>query len=218
MRTLTLPLAFLSAAFMLACQDQGSEPVGPEGLGILLDRGPIHDHGGGGDEADNPGSATYDYVFAGVITTDPSPGGASGGGPGGGVGLRCGPCDIEGEEALIVLNQFGECFTDPEFRLDEFSGQLRPDKKDPTMVQAVFNFKAFGIDGETEFNYNLKLDGLVDVDETTDNDIFPPEDGETTTVDFATVTMNTKGGKDNSAVACTGTVAVLTSVELTGTS
>ncbi len=31
-RTLTLPLALLSAAFMLACQDQGLEPVGLDGV------------------------------------------------------------------------------------------------------------------------------------------------------------------------------------------
>ncbi len=34
-----LPLAFLSAAFMLGCQDQGLEPVGPEGLAPLFDPG-----------------------------------------------------------------------------------------------------------------------------------------------------------------------------------
>ena len=224
-RTLTLPLAFLSAAFMLGCQDQGSSPVEPDGLAPAFRHGgppphPPKEPGGGV----GTGDGTYLYTFSGDIGTDPSPAGA-GGSAGinddGLVGLR--GAGSEEEEALLFLNQFGECFgaNGSVFRVDKFTGQLRRDKKDPMKVQAVFNFKASGKDPLTEFNYNIKLDGLVGV--TTDNDdaIWPPEPGETTTVDFATtITMNTKGGKDNSAVACTDSKPVTqpTSVELTGTS
>ena len=44
-----LSLALLSVVFLLGCQDMGSEPVGPEGLGIELARKkPPKDGGGGG--------------------------------------------------------------------------------------------------------------------------------------------------------------------------
>jgi len=67
-----LPLAFLSAAFMLGCQDQGLEPVGPEGLAPLFHAGHDDDcmthnkndpgcNGGGGD-----GGST----LAAVVLTD----------------------------------------------------------------------------------------------------------------------------------------------------
>ena len=51
-----LSLALLSAAFLLGCQEQGSEPVGPESQGIQLDKKsgnpPVHHHDddGGGAE------------------------------------------------------------------------------------------------------------------------------------------------------------------------
>jgi hypothetical protein len=57
---LPLALQLLSAAFMLACQEQASSPVGPEGLGILLDKeGLDHTHGGGGG---GPAAAMLDLA------------------------------------------------------------------------------------------------------------------------------------------------------------
>ena len=51
-----LPLAFLSAAFMLGCQDQASSPVEPDGLAPAFRHGgppphPPKEPGGGGDES-----------------------------------------------------------------------------------------------------------------------------------------------------------------------
>ncbi len=68
-----LPLAFLSAAFMLGCQDQGLEPVGPEGLGILLDKPsgnpPMHNHDSGGAE----GIPVDVDLTGGIVTDQPQP-------------------------------------------------------------------------------------------------------------------------------------------------
>ncbi len=43
-----LSLALLSTVFLLGCQEQGSGPVGPEGLGPEFDHKPKHNPGGGG--------------------------------------------------------------------------------------------------------------------------------------------------------------------------
>ena len=45
-------LALLSAAFVLGCQEQGSGPVGPEGLGPEFDKpsNGVHDHGEDNDD------------------------------------------------------------------------------------------------------------------------------------------------------------------------
>ena len=60
-----LSLALLSAVFLLGCQDLGSEPVGPEGLGIQLARKkPPKDGGGGGTV---PADIT---VTGGLVTQD----------------------------------------------------------------------------------------------------------------------------------------------------
>ncbi len=59
--------ALLAAAFLLGCQEKASSPVGPEGLGILLDnRGGPHPHGGGG--GGGPAATTLD--LDGGITTE----------------------------------------------------------------------------------------------------------------------------------------------------
>ncbi len=41
-------LALLSTVFLLGCQEQGSGPVGPEGLGPEFGHKPNHNPGGGG--------------------------------------------------------------------------------------------------------------------------------------------------------------------------
>ena len=71
-RTLTLPLALLSAGFLLGCQGQGSDPVAPEGLGILLDQAGPHPHGGGGGDDATTFDVTIRTVSPGVVpwTTD----------------------------------------------------------------------------------------------------------------------------------------------------
>ena len=42
MRPFLPSVALLSAAFLWSCQEQGSEPVGPEGLGILVNQAGPH--------------------------------------------------------------------------------------------------------------------------------------------------------------------------------
>ena len=47
-----LPVAtLLGTAFLLGCQEQASSPVGPEGLGILVNKKGPHPHGGDGGKA-----------------------------------------------------------------------------------------------------------------------------------------------------------------------
>ena len=48
MRPILPSAALLAAAFLLGCQERGSGPVGPEGLGVLVDKTGPHPHGGGG--------------------------------------------------------------------------------------------------------------------------------------------------------------------------
>ncbi len=78
-QSLTMGLAFLVAAFMWGCQEQGSGPVAPEGLGVQLDPKsgdpPIHHHG---DDAltftvtvkDADGSHTHRLSGATTFWTD----------------------------------------------------------------------------------------------------------------------------------------------------
>ena len=61
-------LALLSAAFLLGCQEQGSEPVGPEGLGILLDKtGTKHSHGGGGGDKTQDCQIQFDLTLGTLL-------------------------------------------------------------------------------------------------------------------------------------------------------
>lgn len=59
---LTMSLALLSATFLLGCQEQGSAPLGPEGVGVQLDKAGPHPHGGGDDGG---ALATYSVQFSG---------------------------------------------------------------------------------------------------------------------------------------------------------
>ena len=65
-----LPLALLSAAFMLACKDSTTNPLTPDGTPVQFAKGGNPGPPGGGD---NPGSPFYEYTFAGGdITTPPA--------------------------------------------------------------------------------------------------------------------------------------------------
>ncbi len=228
-----LSLALLSTVFLLGCQDQGSGPAGPDGLGIQARRS-NGKGGGNGSSGDNPGSLTYSYTFSedgaiaidGFGTAKPTAGKDQAGEVRlDGVGSENNDDKLILNDALIAALSGADCFPVTKYAM---IGTLRPDKKDAAKVDAIFNFTAKGKDGSTEFDYVLRLDGMVgkttdEEDNTVEDAIFPPEPGQTTTVDFNSATMGTKGGKDNSAVACTGDVtptltAHPTSVMLKGTS
>ena len=228
-------LALLSVAFLLGCQEQGSDPVGPEGLGPEFHhgKGSHADGGGGASSGDNPGSSIYEYTFTGNITTDPSTADARstvGNDDGGEIRLH-GCCERDPAlgidvEKLILSDAFlGELVgrdADACFReiipLVEFIGTLRPGKKDMNKVEAVFNFKAMDKNRTPDVDYVLKLDGGVTT--TTDDagdGIFPPEVDETTTVTFTQASIGAQRKKEKNA--CSGGVAVINiSVEVTGIS
>ena len=63
-------LALLSAVFFFGCQEQGSGPVGLEGLGILLDKTETkHSHGGGGGDKTQDCQIRFDLTLG--TLTDP---------------------------------------------------------------------------------------------------------------------------------------------------
>ena len=64
---LGVPLALLSAALLLGCQEQGSSPVGPEGLGPQFGHKPSHNPGGGGGDGDGK---TVEVDFAEIAGSD----------------------------------------------------------------------------------------------------------------------------------------------------
>lgn len=228
-----LPLAFLSAGFVLGCEDSRPTPVGPEGLGPLFHVSAKHPdgHGGGGGEADNPGSPFYKYTFTGDIMTDPSTADAKptvGNDQNGEVVLQhC--CDNPGVvEALILssalVDQFDAnelCFPREDngtVRFDSFGGELRPDKKDMNKVVAFFLFTAQDKSGMSEVRYRLTFDGNVDVATNMDliDGIFPPEPEETTIVtftDLASIGAQQKKEKN----ACSGVTSINSSVRVLGT-
>lgn len=57
-----LPLALLSAAFMLGCQDQGLEPVGLDGVAPQFHESAKHPDGHGGGGGGGPAAATLDLA------------------------------------------------------------------------------------------------------------------------------------------------------------
>ena len=191
-------LALLSVVFILACQDQGSGPVGPDGLSPQFDKAGTgtcgaaasggHCHGGD-DSGSGGGSPFYEYTFSdGDITTEPATAGAEPSSTGG-LHLHgcCGePGDGIDDELLTVssdlLVQFSgdvaKCFGGI-FPLNQFSADLRPDKRVVNGVHAVFHFEAWDVTGAIEANYILRLIGTFPNEE-----IFPPEVDQTTTVTF----------------------------------
>ena len=65
-----LSLALLSAVFLLGCQERGSGPVGPEGLGVQANKTEEdHTHGKGGGDKDNPEGPNVDVTLTDGITS-----------------------------------------------------------------------------------------------------------------------------------------------------
>ena len=63
-------LALLSAVFLLGCQERGSGPVGPEGLGVQANKTEEdHTHGKGGGDKDNPEGPNVDVTLTDGITS-----------------------------------------------------------------------------------------------------------------------------------------------------
>ena len=224
-------LALLSVAFLLGCQEQGSDPVGPEGLGPEFHhgKGSHADGGGGASSGDNPGASIYEYTFTGDITTDPSPAGArntAGNNNDGTLVLHgcCGGGDGDGpldSETLILSSDFlanfgtssevAACFGGI-FPLENFLGTLRPEKKNMNNVEAIFHFKAWDGD-KNEADYILRLDGIVN---PTGEEIFPPEDEKSTLVTFSLARMTVGQGTNRVNSLCIGDVKTNFSVLVTG--
>jgi hypothetical protein len=220
-----IPPAACLAVLVLACSAQPTitEPVADV-------EAPAFKKGGGNPGGgDNPGSSQYSYTFTGDVVTDPDPGTAGenvgkgdaesvvldGGGSGSGQ-------EIVGFAFLSDLDPDGDCFTQPFY---DFSGALNRDNRYVNKVSATFYFGALATDG-AGIKYVLSLDGTVDGDfggtgtSTADADIFPPEPGESTKIDFTGGRMETEGkGKGQGGKACIGDVELhtATSVTLEGT-
>ncbi len=202
-------LALVTLAVAVGCGDTPTRT----GLGVEPNLGKGNGKGPGGDDgSDNPGSPSYTYTFdtEGDVYTNPTEGIG-----GGNVGssdansiVMDGCCDApEAQEQLVLSPEFesflegtDQCFTPP----IEFSGAMRRDNKDLQAVTATFYFVAKDRLG-AELKYVLELQGIVGP--TTDEDIFPPEPGQSTTIDFGSAEMGTEGkGKANKGTACTGSM------------
>lgn len=212
-----LPPTACLAVFVLAC---GTQPTATEPMADA--EAPAFKMGGGNPGGgDNPGSSEYSYAFTGDVVTDPDPGTATanvGGGDADNLVLDGGATGPGSErvgfsEALLdQLDPDRDCFTQP---LYDFSGGLRRDKRDVNGVRATFYFQALGTDG-AGIKYALSLDGTV-VDGN-DDDIFPPEFEQWTTVEFTHASMVTEGkGKGQGGKACIGGAGIAASVTLEGT-
>ncbi len=198
-----LLLAFLSAAFMLGCQDQGLEPVGPESLGILLDKGPIHSggHGGGGG-----GDATFTATMTPNVTSVADIGLT------GKTSLQTDPGTpgVAGSPAMLNLSFFRTalsggttCFNTGtvEMPASEFTGpfQIIVKKNDLDNANIQFNFPAKGDEGTLDVNYGLQLPGVITIP-----DNWPPAPDVDNTITGTTFNMVHSNGPGNK-VACTGT-------------
>ena len=233
-------LALLSAVFILGCQDLA--PVGPDGLvpqfGKVKNCDPPDPHpscegddsGSGGD---NPGSPFYAYTFTnGPLTMDLEPAGArptvGNSQQGGWVVLRA-HFDPEIEKLklsgdLVDLLDARQCFggmvdDDVEVVFLQFSGDLRPTKKNKNNVKARFLFGSVNSFGDSiVYLLDLEGDGLRGDGENAtgdkEGDLFPPEVDQTMTVafDHAFLFAQSNGEKN----ACTGDGDVVSSVIITG--
>ena len=217
-----ISLALLSTVFLLGCQEQGSGAVGPDGLGPeFTHKGP--EHGKPGDDGgDNPGSPFYKYTFAGDITTDPGTAFGIGGtgGNSGDVGLQ--GRVLSKDEKLVLsiallaaVDDAPTCFGGT-FPLDDFLGVLIPDKQDMDEVEARFLFDAFD-KGGNPIRYRLSLDGTVTATTDFDDGIFPPEDGETTTVTFTTFSIGAQRNKEKNGCSRADNLPTTTTVTILGT-
>ena len=221
--------ALLGVALVLGCQDVGTGVVASDGAGPqFTHKDPNKEHGkpGGGDTGDdNPGSPFYAYTFAGPLTMDLEPAGArptvGNSQQGGWVVLRA-HFDPEMEElklsGVALVDPLGarRCFggdVDSDVRFVEFSGELRPAKKNKNNVKARFLFGSKNLDGDS-IVYLLDLEGDGENATGNEGDLFPPEVGQTMTVTFdhAFLFAQSNGEKN----ACTGDVPVVSSVIITG--
>ncbi len=173
-------LALLSTVFLLGCQEQGSEPVGPEGLGVQANKtGEPHTHGGGGGGGGETEAATYTVTYTGDITTIPSPvtGIPHPGKPG--TALQTG--GAAGSTDRIVLsdafvsgvphNDAKSCFkiTEEGKRVFGFVGAIIRLRKNKG-IEGQYFFSAFGIDGTTPVGYQILLTGTATGDPAPDPD------------------------------------------------
>ena len=187
-----ISLALLSAVFVLACQDLGLGPVGPDGLVPQFAKGGKKGKPGGG----GGGAATYTVTHSGDVTTIPS--------SVTGTGRKSTEVDIGDvfNKVTIVL--------DPDF-LDLLPGI--PDACFPGgqvmaevglrarrggVVTGYYFFLAFGNDGETPVGYSLELEGTV-----TSGAAFAPGSGQSTTVTWDGGLLHTEGAVPASG-ACVG--------------
>jgi len=207
-----LSLALLSTVFLLACQEQGSDPVGPEGLGPeFVKKGETCDGedphpscpGGGGGEDDTGGTTgVYFVLFSGDIT-------------GTGVDLlqKISDNDIHAASRFVNVNFEGilggipndvQCFGG--FTFDVGLGINREKKKPRLKAGVVFHFRALGTDGATPVGYSLEMGkGLID-----DPDDWLPtvigEDNNNFLANFEdTWTLTSGNGGGNEDGACVGT-------------
>ncbi len=213
-RTLTLPLAVLSAAFMLGCQDPGLEPVGPEGLGILLDKPsgnpPMHDHDG-----DGGGDATFTATWIAPsvlplcladVCGDPITTLHEGNKFLGGVGV---PNVYELDLSFLqtAVSSGATCFA-----AGTFTGviQLHRLAGKDLNARVLFSFPALG-DDATDVDYALVLLGVA-----LDDFLLPAERGDEIVIDWQNFDVDHENGPNRSA-ACSGTGDPDSSMLLTNT-
>ncbi len=206
-----LSLALLSTVFLLGCQEQGSEPVGPEGP--QFSHKTSHNPGGGDDGGDNPGSPFYEYTFAGDITTDPTtPGANSNTSTQDDVYLHScciDPKVVDLEELdltklLVNVQDADDCFGTGPFPGLKGIVWLSTNNQVVNEVEARFLFDAKDKDGIDSLRYYLTLDGTVTDSTDFDDGIFPPEVGETMTVTFTTFSIGAQRNKEKNACSHTG--------------
>ncbi|MBI3982118.1 MAG: hypothetical protein HY337_04355 [Gemmatimonadetes bacterium] len=177
-----------------------------------------------------PGADIYSYTHQGDVLTDP--GTATGKRNVGAKSDEIWMSGVGDATKLIFEDAFadpldpeGKCFPrtfDGARTLPvDFSGALRPDKRDPSTVGAQYWFRALGTDGLTPFKYLLSVEGTVRSGEVLSP--FPPAPGQTSVVDWTAAAMSTEGkGKGtqggNAGAACTGPAAISGSVTVVGVS
>ncbi len=213
MRSFVPSVALVTAAFLLGCQEQGSGPVGPEGLGMLLDKeGITHTHGGGenGDEA----TFTATWTAGGDITGDPIF--LLGGGPNlqtktGMLGVRV-PAKLDlsffratPDGGGYTADQGALCFGD-----DEYTAGFSIIVKKNDLKNATANFAAFTAksnDGNIDVHYGLALFGVI-----TEENQWPPKVSNTIT--WRRFEMIHQGGPGRN-VGCFGTGSLKSVMKVT---
>ena len=185
-----LSLALLSTVFLLGCQEQGSEPVGP---GAEFHHRDGHTKGGDDGETE---AATYTVTHFGDITTFSSilTGVPSVGKPGTGVdfGSKAGIVLSDAFVARVPNMKRNKCF--PEGMAFRFLADLRLRKN--RGVTGHYFFWAFGTDGLTPVMYNILLTG------TPSGATFAPDPDKTTIVTWeGDALLAAQGESEESACA-----------------